>query len=372
MNLLSIPRWARLRIALRREKLRFRSINNARRMLYGNRAKATFVFGAYSGQNLGDMALGEALRSIRGSRLHLLDIDGLSGFPHPNMNPLILGGGSIVGVDNIRRLQRLNINPGGVEIMGVNFIGLTANWPKDVRDWVGACRHVIFRTSRELQIERMWLESATYAPDLAFCLNFPSWKGIKSGRIGINILPHFYRSRGFKYVPGHGLEDFFKQVDPFHYQHITEIGPAYVALVRNLVAKYSPHYNIEHIPFALEDELFAKVVFTGLPVKLIPYTENRQAVCSRMSSFEWFFATRYHAHVFAISIGLPVVGVLYGQKCMDLIADLGLSKRSFLQNTELVERNFSSFINQIPQAALMLEDATREQLQKDAISAYSK
>jgi polysaccharide pyruvyl transferase WcaK-like protein len=85
------------------------------------------------------------------------------------------------------------------------------------------------------------------------------------------------------------------------------------------------NWRIECVPFAIDDEVFAKVLFAGMGVKVWPFSLNIWDVMYRMRRFDRFIATRYHSHVFGLLTRVPTFSVAYGPNCEELWKDLNCS-----------------------------------------------
>lgn len=77
-------------------------------------------------------------------------------------------------------------------------------------------------------------------------------------------------------------------------------------------------------PLATPDEIFARSILSDLPVEFEPFANNPLRLMRSVSACTRIIATRYHAHVFALTLGVPLTSISYYPKCSDLWADLEL------------------------------------------------
>ncbi|ANV87362.1 hypothetical protein AWQ22_07780 [Picosynechococcus sp. PCC 7117] len=123
----------------------------------------------------------------------------------------------------------------------------------------------------------------------------------------------------------------------------TKIAQQYVDLVRYIAQTYIDlGFYISHIPFALEDDLFAKSCLSDLPIKFYKFTNNPYQVFDNLQSLEGFIPTRLHAHIFSAIARIPFFSISYGAKTKNILRLLQVPRSSSVDYNLLLEiHNFS-------------------------------
>jgi polysaccharide pyruvyl transferase WcaK-like protein len=294
----------------------------------------TLLLGAFHLLNLGDLALGQAIAA----RLHgAIDKAVIQDkIRYSGQSAVVIGGGSLLTPDNIGRMRSAGIPADCVSAIGVDL------WPRILTDWtfrdldyLRGFRRVSLRSQANFelvaQLGIIELKRLTWSYDNAFSLFDDMEAAPVQGVIGVNMMPHLFTLRNREFEVGSRLarKRFGDGAD--------EAAEAYVALFRSLVTRQVKEGRlVVHVPFAPEDDLFARVALAGLPVRFSSYTPSVPAMINMLSRLELFFGTRYHAFVFALGLGLPFAGVAYAGKCENLMRDVWIPEHAVLTDADLM------------------------------------
>jgi polysaccharide pyruvyl transferase WcaK-like protein len=108
-------------------------------------------------------------------------------------------------------------------------------------------------------------------------------------------------------------------------------------------------FRVRHFPFTPEDNLYARIVLSGLQVEFLPYSVNINAVMSRMRCCERFFTSRFHSLVFSFLQSCEILPFCYAPKSFELLEDLHITHPSifgiehlFEDSEELADRIFDT------------------------------
>jgi hypothetical protein len=298
------------------------------------------VIGGYHGINLGDMTLGYSVLELlkaKGIKACLQTIYTLDKYPWPVTKYAIVGGGAIGYKDSlIKVVNRYQGNFDKVALLGVdynepnyedNFKSLMQN-----SAWI-SCRNKNQAAFIEKLIKKKEIISH---PDLAFSYRKEFCKlqrtRIKKKVLLINVVPLYGNIVGGKLIPSEN----YKQERPELYQNYTTMINQYKIGVRAIIKNaIEEGYRIESIPFTPGDESMAKLIMKDLNVIHNKYSDNPNAMLSKMASAEKVFATRYHATIFAFKLGAKVIPMAYAKKNEFLLTELGFKSTDFISSTDL-------------------------------------
>lgn len=294
----------------------------------------TLLLGAYHRNNLGDLALGEAVSArLRGPFATAVIQDAIR---YDGQAAVVIGGGSLLTPDNIGRLRRAGIPANRVHAVGVDlWPRIRDNWHRADLDYLGEFARVALRSRANYTLTA----SAGLVPAdrLSWCYDnaFSLLKGAAasepvSGTVGINMMPHLFELRHRSFVPSGNMAR--KRFG----DRAGAAADTYVELFRSLVARQArAGRQVTHVPFTTEDDLFARTALTGLPVRFAPYEPSVRRMIDRLRGLELFVGTRYHAFVFALGLGVPFVGIAYAGKCENLGEDVGMTAAALLTDADL-------------------------------------
>ncbi len=296
------------------------------------------LIGEYHGANVGDMAMGHALKRecYRAGRKSVFQtLHNLNRWPEFGNAVAVVGGGTVLTTPQINRLkQRYAKNPQQLSILGVNYI-----CEEDVqRDaaFLRSIHHLSLRSrSQAVRVQEILKsDNVSYQPDLAFGLFDASLARPKkqTGVVGWNCLPLYASWNGSQWA----ATDHFAGVKGEHW--IRE-QLAFESTGRALIKRWSVRRSqVVHVPFAVEDWHFAEqFVGRDSSVRQMSYISDPLSVINEISDYEMFVSTRFHSLVLALVAGTPVVPLPYSRKCIDLLHDLGWTQFDDLQPRSAME-----------------------------------
>ena len=313
-----------------------------------------YIIGAYHGFNAGDISMGVSIKKNAnklGINTQLISLDQISEIRNGEANKYILGGGAIFSPKNLNNLiKKTENNLSNVAILGVD---LHLNHSEENLNYL---KNSAFMTSRfhpkkEVKYDfhqKLLRDDIVWHPDLTFAfypLPDQKKKEINKKIIGLNIFPFFYRRAKKQWV-------FDCYADKIPYNPSTKlsehqqiiIAQQYVNLMRRIVQTHLDEgFSVYHLPFALEDDLFAKFCLSNLPVKFLSFSNKPHQIFNRMQLFEKFIPTRLHAHIFAAIAKVPFLSISYGTKCRKLLEHLQVPQECSIDYTSLLD---SDFVNQ--------------------------
>lgn len=297
------------------------------------------IIGGYHGGNLGDIALGESVRQLLLKKnVHggLQTIYNLEKWPKTEF--AIVGGGAVGYVDSLRRVAlRYKGDFGKVALLGVDFN--ERNYPEDCVELIRGAAYVSCRSEQQSITlkEISGREDISYHPDIAFSL-YPEYCLKQRSRLErrkkvlINVVPLYGGIIKDKVVP---IEDYRKE-RPELYENFEQMQLSYQSFVRNIVTKaIENNYIVATIPFTNEDEVYSRLIFKGLPVEHYKYHSNPQRMFETMAEADQIVATRYHATIFALKLGLKLTPIAYATKNELLLKELGIDRKEFLSTGDL-------------------------------------
>ncbi|MEM9700818.1 MAG: polysaccharide pyruvyl transferase family protein, partial [Planctomycetota bacterium] len=345
---------------------------------------AIAVIGAFHGRNVGDMALGSAVRqALEGRPARLIDIHRLEEFqPFLANRPAIVAGGATGVRDNVTLLREYyGKAPERLAIVGWDVAADVPEWAPDEHDFLRSVAFLGLRDEAQAELLRDVLSrpDVTGHPDNAFSLlHDPAFARHTSadrrddGPIGLNLLPLFMSRHGARWETGTALEAFYRRIGSPLADAVHTLGPAYVRAVRAFAeAQDRP---LVHLPFAPEDDLIARSALRGLDVKFEPYDADPARTFAAVAECAEFLSTRFHATVFALIAGTPCHPVLYAAKCEALLADCGLKgdEGAAVTRADLIADDGAAAERLIAGRPLRLADTSeRDRLAAESAAALS-
>lgn len=336
---------------------------------------AVAVVGAYHCRNLGDMTLARAVsRALRGAgRSHSLrDVHRLHRYPAAQAT--IFGGGATAVPALLEAYcARCDAVPARTVLAGMDFRADADRFPARVLDLLASAAAVSVRSRRQQERlgQQLARDDVAFQWDLAFAsglqVDEPAGREARAPVLGLNVLPFFMEYRGGQFQPGHALEQWYRSTGSEIAGHVRTLGPAYVDFVREVVrAHASRGYRVVHIPFALEDGWFARTFLAGTGVEFRPFSLRPDRVLAELRTCSVFLATRYHAHVYALMAGVPLLSFQYAEKVRDLWDDLGLAAGAAVARLELVKAGQAAREKVLGGSPVVLPPARRVALRAEA------
>ncbi len=305
------------------------------------------IIGGYHGGNLGDMALGEAVKqelASMGINSGLETIYNLEQWPRTQH--AILGGGAIGYADSLNKvINRYEGNYKQLAILGVDF-----NQPSYPDECLKLIRQAAYVSSRS-KMQAQFLTSLTGRvdidshPDIAFSLDRNFCKEQREESITyhhrskimmVNLLPLYGKLENGKVLP----VEKYKIERPELYENFEQMQRAYRSFVRqNVEQAIADGYLIETIPFTHGDAVYSKIVLEGLPVRHVPYYADPLRMIYRMAGADWVLATRFHATIFAMKLGKKLTPLAYAKKNERMLNELGIENGRFMACGDLALGN---------------------------------
>jgi len=336
---------------------------------------AVAVIGAYHHRNLGDMTLARAVcRSLDSAgRGHTVrDVHRLHHYP--SADSAVFGGGA-TGVPGLLEsfCVRPDAEPRRTVFAGMDFQADVDRFPPRVLQFLSFAGAISVRSRRQRERLRRQLnrEDVAFQWDLAFASGLleaaPRLRERNHLVFGVNVLPFFMQWGGGRFRPGHALEQWYRSTGSDIAPHVGALGPAYVDFVRAVVSGYASRgYRVKHIPFALEDDWFARECLAGTAVEFCPFTLRPRTILRQLGSCSLFLATRFHAHVYALMAGVPLLSFQYAEKVRDLWDDLCLPGEASVQRMELVRSPESPLDKGLGGSPAAIPFARRAALEREA------
>jgi hypothetical protein len=290
------------------------------------------VIGCYHYSNLGDMTLGETIAHHareRGVAAGLQTIYNLSLWRESKCG--IVGGGAVAYRDSLRQLsQRYGRHPERLAILGVDF-----NEPAAVEESAEFLSRVAVITCRSTK-QAAYLARFLNRPEIRshLDLTFASpWSArhdtdgsVTSPRAGwgINCPPLFWHFRDGDLVLGNNFVGEMALDHPELGTRLADYANHYVGMVRTICRHAAKQGStVSHIPFAPEDDAFARLILKGENIQFLAYDSSPARAYNIFRGFERFVAGRFHSLAFAIQTQTPCLPFCYASKSRRLLEDLG-------------------------------------------------
>ncbi len=295
------------------------------------------ILGAYHGQNVGDLALGEAIRNIvnqDGSTGVLQDLYCL----HQQRigDTIILGGGGTGVEDNISQLANAcGDKARQTAVIGVEFAGDFPKFPDKALSYLEDVCYISCRSKNQAEMvgDVLQRDDVYFNYDNAFALENISNPSVIDGErvLGYNArqLTSVWTGDRFEPHPEVG------RTSPYE-KHLEQ---AYIQVLKRALNAYqSKGWKIVHLPFAIEDSLYAKTYLRSQTDTFLPYSSDIRDITGHVAKCNKIISTRYHSLILAIKCQIPVVPILYAKKCTDLINDLGVDESYGIKRYDLVNK----------------------------------
>jgi len=341
------------------------------------------IIGAYNTSNIGDLALAKTLTQV-GSQMNLSPATYYYSQweTYPNTKNMIIGGGGILhqhsgGITRIAN-QRSTYEDSTV-IVGVSGELSQDELRHQELDFLKNVAHISTRSKRsqENMSSLTNRDDIKYFPDLAFALPKLNQKTVSMVRktnakfiVGISVLPHLISLKNHRFVANTQPSEWFVRYLPDLAKIYSNIGPSYINFIQKLVQTYiDQDYEVRILHFTIEDYIFACVIFNDFPIKIKKYDPSPLHLMDTIATCDKIIATRYHAHIFALSLGIPVTSIAYAHKCSDLWNDLNLSNQSQISMKDIVlnqDMALSQVLNNQPE---VLDSTKIEEIQLQSIES---
>lgn len=294
------------------------------------------IIGGYHGGNLGDMALGYAVKDRlkeKGYKSGLQTIYNLEKWPVAKY--AIIGGGAVGYIDSLTRVyNRYKGKFSHVAFLGVDFNN--DSYPDFLVEMFKAVPFLSCRSEEQaLKMKTITgRHDIKFHPDIAYSLKKDYCRSIRDKRITnhkklllVNTLPLYGTMKAGKLEP---LEN-YKEERPEVYENFSNMHTNYEKILRNEIERaISEGYAINYISFTPVDEQYGRLILKGLPVRYHPYQDDPFKMIQYMSIGSQAITTRYHATIFAIKLGLELKPIAYARKNEFMLQSLGLMPEDFI------------------------------------------
>jgi hypothetical protein len=305
------------------------------------------VIGGYHGGNLGDMALGTAVKSLlqdNGIKSGLQTIYNLDKWPKTSY--VIVGGGAVGYISSLKKVaERYKGAYDKVALLGVDF--MESSYPDDCLDLINGAAYVSGRSEKQsLKLREITgRQDIHHHPDIAYSMMTDFCKKQRAAdkdnrpkQMLINLVPLYSKITNGAFMP---LEEYRKE-RPELYDQFNEMHIAYKLTACNTVKKaLDLGYEVASIPFTPEDGECAKIMLKGLNVTHLKYDSSPQNMFHRMAKADWAFVTRFHATIFALKLGLKISPIAYATKNEIMLSELGADRDEYLSTAQLAQGKHS-------------------------------
>ncbi|MFD1258257.1 polysaccharide pyruvyl transferase family protein [Mucilaginibacter terrae] len=302
------------------------------------------VIGGYHGGNLGDMALGKSVidrltaNHIRSGLQTIYNLE-----KWPLAKKAIVGGGAVGYADSLSRVaKRYKGNYQNVALLGVDFN--ETSYPQDCLDLI---RNAAFVSGRsKVQADKLkeitGREVVYNHPDIAFslindyCEMQRKAQSPTKKKMLVNVVPLY---ADIKDGVISSVER-YRAERPELYQNFDLMHQSYKQIIRDLVNEaLQQGHVVESIAFTPADRDYAMHILEGLPVKHHAYHSEVDKMIKYMATADWIVATRFHATIFALKLGVKLSPIAYASKNERMLEELGVDRSTFLSTGDLAGGN---------------------------------
>lgn len=297
------------------------------------------LVGYYYTENLGDTTMGRCLATevtARGGRPGM----GTYGPWSSRGSSFIMGGGELGDLSHFSRFLSLFPETVPYSVCGINPSFDLLRTGKQLVPRLSMAKYICARSSWGAGVLRDLIDAPVrYAPDIAFSLapDRCARQGTGEKHLGISLMTFYLTFQNQRHFsPDSGWVQNYRESDPAFAEMVPRAGDIYVDVMRSVIRDYVAHgWKVTNIPFSFVDHLFAKAAFGDVGgLSLLPYRGDARSAIQCMRQFDRFIATRFHAHVFALAAGVPVLSIAYSRKCNSLWSDTGCSPEAQIGRLE--------------------------------------
>jgi len=337
---------------------------NAIRLRSTNRR--LMVLGGYHGENTGDWAMGQAIKSA--ARAQNIDAQLIAmrdiGRIETIAKHVIIGGGAVATPEALNPIADIWAEiPFRVTLVGVDFSASMNEFSPNVQRMCQAATSIGLRHEAQFMRVRNWSKNEqTYVhSDVAFALRMPNIERERSRTLAMNLLPLFHVHSSGRFKPGSALSAMYQRNNSKFFGRIEDIAGAYVRFVKNIEMDYSNRgYSVIHVPFAPEDDAFARAILPKR-TRFSPFSLDLCKIERKIAAAELFVPTRFHALVAGIRTKTPMLPIAYAGKAESLLTDFGVNRAELIDRETLFEgiQSYSRFLPSDEAVFSSIESATR-------------
>jgi hypothetical protein len=293
------------------------------------------IAGGYHCGNLGDMALGEAVRLQALKHFRKPELQTIYDLHRwPRAPSLVVGGGAVAYAEPLAAIAELyRDTPERVALLGVDF-----NDPEALerhKDFYARVHWIGCRSSSQAEMLRAMLPGASvnWTYDLVFSLVETAQARQaamtpfmhREKIFGFNMVPFFVKRAGARFVPGTSYAKELQRDRPDLVGRVDDLAGAYVDWMRKAVREMQDAgYRVMHVPFTPQDDSYARSCLRGLDVEYRRYQHAPLTVLEALGRCRFFLTSRYHSLIFSLITATPVVAFEYASKCSRLLDDLNI------------------------------------------------
>lgn len=228
-------------------------------------------------------------------------------------------GGSIFRDENYHkslyaeRMKILNVflkNKKPTYVIGSNFgPALTENFYKDYYNFFKKCKDVCFRDEYSANLFKN-LKNVRKASDIVFSLDnkiLKKNKLEKEKKIGYSVID-FNHKQGLENYSEEYLSEIVKSIESF--------------IDKNYECELLSFCEIEGDIGVIENILKKVKVKYKSKIKIYYYNGDIDKIIQKISSYELFFASRFHGNILGLLLETKLVPIIYNQKTLNLLNDL--------------------------------------------------
>ena len=271
------------------------------------------IIGGYHGGNVGDLALGQAVKDFLSSKgIVRSDLQTIHNFQiYPKAKKYIIGGGALLDnekLDNIRnRVRPMDLTVIGCEFSNAHTV--TNELSKTNLKFLQSISYFSLRNSSQYNQYEHLLSNLASHPDIVFGWQFLERLRLErsqttSGKVGISVILGC----------GKDYDGALKQNERSSEDEV-KINSFTRTFFRQKVQKaLQEGKEVHHYPFAHKDMDSVRDILEGLPVIHHKYEQNPRILAKEVSTCDYYISSRLHSLIFCLTLGVPTSTFLYARK----------------------------------------------------------
>ena len=296
------------------------------------------LVGCYNTSNIGDLALRDGATKLISNKGTLLKSCNYADIPsiESKAKSLILGGGGVLTAhptSPINKIKAFNNHDGNNKKIAI--WGCSGNIDKneideELQQLLMNAAYLSVRSEDALQSlkEITQRKDIDLIPDLAFALDTKKQKSHSIKKVvGINLFPPLINVVGKSLIQNQEPSDWYKKHMPELAARYLKIPIDYIDATKAIITNLKKQgYKVVNVAFTLEDYLVAKNIYKGFVDEFLPFKQDPMFLIEQIVDFDFFIATRFHAHIFSLIANTPLYSLAYAPKCEMLYDDFTLDK----------------------------------------------
>jgi colanic acid/amylovoran biosynthesis protein len=239
--------------------------------------------------------------------------------------------------DRMKMVNAFKVKKKSVFVLGANFGPFQSQkFYEDYKIFFNLCDDVCFRDTYSYNLYRN-VNSVRYAPDIVFQLDTSEYKDIKStNTIGFSIIDVRHKPGLAKYYNDY-VSSTVKTIEKL----IKEGNDCCLMSFCKVEGDTSVVYDIKN-------QLSGKAKMHS---SIYEYEGEIKKVISEMASMKLIIASRFHANIIGILLGIGILPIIYSEKTTNVLTDLDIDKilirleeiNQQYQNELLLKKSYSNF-----------------------------